>query len=87
VTARSSSYHPSFARVHQRSIALVHHVLRNDPAAAAVLLAEVQGPDAATAQIVSLAQLCGLLLAQVPAEEHESLLDKAATALAAAAKF
>ena len=73
--------------MHQRSIALVHHVLRNAPAAAAVLLAEVQGPDAATAQIVSLAQLCGLLLAQVPAEEHESLLDKAATALAAAAKF
>ena len=87
MTARSSSYHPSFARVHQRSVALVRHVLGNDPAAAAVLLAEVQGPDAATAQIVSLAQLCGLLLAQVPAEEHESLLDKAATALAAAAKF
>jgi hypothetical protein len=73
-----------FARVHQRSVALVRYVLRNDPAAAAVLLSEIHGPDAAAAQIVSLAQLCGLLLAQTPAEEHESLLNKAAMALAAA---
>ena len=75
-----------FAHVHQRSVALVRHVLRNDPAAAAVLLSEVDRADAAAAQIVSLAQLCGLVLAQVPAEERESLLNKAAIALAAAAE-
>lgn len=74
-----------FARMHQRSVALVHHVLRNDPVAAAVLLSEVEGTDAAAAQIISLAQLCGLILAQLPAGERESLINKAAMALAAAA--
>ena len=66
-----------FARMHQRSVALVHHVLRNDPVAAAVLLSEVEGTDAAAAQIISLAQL--------PAGERESLINKTAMALAAAA--
>jgi hypothetical protein len=70
-----------FARVHQRSVALVRHVLRNDPGAAAVLVSEVERTD--TAQIVSLAQLCGLLLAQMPVEQRDSLLNKAATTLAA----
>lgn len=74
-----------FARMHQRSVALVHHVLRNDPVAAAVLLSEVEGTDAAAAQIISLAQLCGLILAQLPAGERESLINKTAMALAAAA--
>lgn len=70
-----------FARVHQRSVALVRHVLRNDPGTAAVLVSKVERTD--TAQIVSLAQLCGLLLAQMPVEQRESLLNKAATTLAA----
>ena len=50
-----------------------------------MLLSEVEGTDAAAAQIISLAQLCGLILAQLPAGERESLINKTAMALAAAA--
>ena len=71
--------HP--AKTHQRSIALVRHAARRDRAAYGAVLAEVIGPEAVAAQLLSLVQLAGLLTAEIPAETREQLLDEAMHAL------
>lgn len=58
------SEHP--ATVQLRSVALVRHLARGDHEAAAALLAHLNGPRAATTQILSLAGLCRLLLSEMP---------------------
>lgn len=74
--------HP--AKTHQRSIALVRHASRRDHAAYGAVLAEVIGPEAVAAQLVSLVQLAGLLIAEIPVETREQLLDEAMAALSQA---
>jgi plasmid stabilization system protein ParE len=72
--------HP--ATVHLRSVALVRHLARGDHEAAAALLADLNGPQAAAAQILSLAGLCRLLLAEMPEDTAAPLLEEAALAQA-----
>ncbi len=74
--------HPAI--VHLRSVALVRHLARDDREAAAVLLADLNGSQAAAAQILSLAGLCRLLLSEMPEGTAAPLLEEAALALAQA---
>jgi hypothetical protein len=75
--------HP--AVIHRRSAAIVRHVSNNDYGAAVLLFREAvePGPEAATAQLVSFAQLCKLLMSQIPAEQRDALLNELVITLAA----
>lgn len=60
--------HP--ASTHGRSLALLHHLRVGDLPAVDVLLRELDGPEAAAAQIVSLLQLCCRIIDERPEDGH-----------------
>lgn len=63
------------ASVHAHSLALLHHLRVGDLPAVDVLLRELDSPEAAAAQIVSLLQLCCRLLDEKPLDGHQWLQD------------
>lgn len=78
-----NQHHP--AVIHGRSFALIQHALRGDLDAVKIVAAEPLGERlTACAQIVSLVEVCALLLARVPEQERERLLQDCAVALAQA---